>query len=91
MKSQVDPVSSGTSKTAPTGQQYDGTGMVESWWTEDDQSAFDERAQCFVEQYNAYEVPEITTPGIDNNVRANGRPPDLRTQPTRVGCKVEAQ
>ncbi len=50
------------------GAQYDGEGNIESWWTEEDQAAFDEHAQCFIDQYSAYTVDEITTPGVDNHV-----------------------
>ncbi len=48
------------------GQQFDGTGTLDNWWTTADLEACNERAQCFVEQYDAYEVPEIS--GGNNNV-----------------------
>mmetsp|Transcript_4057 Transcript_4057/g.5999 ORF Transcript_4057/g.5999 Transcript_4057/m.5999 type:complete len:691 (+) Transcript_4057:18-2090(+) len=38
------------------GSLYDGHGKLESWWSEDSRKAFKQRAQCFVDQYNQFEL-----------------------------------
>lgn len=38
------------------GSKYDGEGNLRNWWTEDDLSAFKQRADNLVEQYNKYAV-----------------------------------
>jgi len=37
------------------GRQYDAYGNLTDWWTKEDAAKFEELAQAFVEQYNAYE------------------------------------
>ena len=37
------------------GSRYDGTGRLESWWTEADRKAFEDRAHKLIAQYDAYE------------------------------------
>ncbi len=34
------------------GSQYDGTGQLNNWWTDDDRAAFDELTAALIEQYN---------------------------------------
>ncbi|KAF9580326.1 hypothetical protein BGW38_003070, partial [Lunasporangiospora selenospora] len=48
------------------GRRYDETGAVRDWWTEETAKAFDDKSQCFIEQYNEFTVkgPE----GIDHYV-----------------------
>jgi predicted metalloendopeptidase len=41
------------------GRQYDGSGNLAPWWTEETLQAFTARAQCFIDQYGNYTVPEI--------------------------------
>jgi len=41
------------------GRQYDGTGSIAPWWSEETIAAFVEKAQCFVDQYGNYTVPEL--------------------------------
>ncbi|HWR34902.1 MAG TPA: M13 family metallopeptidase [Clostridia bacterium] len=36
------------------GRQFDADGNLRDWWTEKDATAFNERAQCIVDQYNGY-------------------------------------
>jgi endothelin-converting enzyme/putative endopeptidase len=36
------------------GRKFDGDGNMRDWWAPDDAKAFEERAQCFVEQYGSY-------------------------------------
>jgi predicted metalloendopeptidase len=38
------------------GRKSDGDGMLRDWWTEADATAFSERANALVEQYNQFEV-----------------------------------
>ncbi len=37
-----------------SGRKFDFDGSLRDWWTEADAEAFEERAQCFVDQYAAY-------------------------------------
>ena len=41
------------------GRQYDGNGNAVPWWSQETIDAFSEQAQCFVNQYGNYSVPEI--------------------------------
>ncbi len=41
------------------GSQYDGLGNLNNWWTEADRSAFEERSQKLVAQYNDYEPRDL--------------------------------
>jgi len=36
------------------GRQFDAKGNLRDWWTEADAKAFDERAQCLINQYSGY-------------------------------------
>jgi putative endopeptidase len=38
------------------GSQFDADGNLKSWWTPEDRTKFEERANCVVEQFNQYEV-----------------------------------
>ena len=49
------------------GSRYDGDGKLEDWWTDADRSAFEERTQALIEQYDAL-VPE----GLDAEHHVNG-------------------
>ncbi len=47
----------GLTKSPPLpGQRYDKDGILEPWWSSDSVKAFDQRKECFVEQYSKYEV-----------------------------------
>jgi len=39
-----------------TGAQFDATGNLKNWWTEDDLKNFKARAQCVINQFNGFEV-----------------------------------
>merc|ERR1740137_126408 len=41
------------------GRQYDGTGSLSPWWSPDTIEAFSVQAQCFIDQYSNYTVPEL--------------------------------
>ena len=38
------------------GRQFDATGNLANWWTEDDLKSFKERAQCVIDQFSGFEV-----------------------------------
>jgi putative endopeptidase len=42
------------------GRQFDNKGNLRDWWTEQDSKAFDERTQCFVDEYNGFIVSDDT-------------------------------
>jgi putative endopeptidase len=39
-----------------SGAQFDATGNLKNWWTEDDLKNFKARAQCVINQFNGFEV-----------------------------------
>merc|ERR1711973_220752 len=41
------------------GRQYDGTGSQSPWWSEETIQNFAGEAQCFIDQYEGYNVPEL--------------------------------
>jgi putative endopeptidase len=49
------------------GSKYDGTGMMQNWWTEADRAAFEKSADKLVAQYNSY------CPLDDGKTCVNGR------------------
>ena len=38
------------------GRQFDASGNLRNWWTDQDAKAFQERAQCFVDEYSSFTV-----------------------------------
>ncbi|HSK46528.1 MAG TPA: M13 family metallopeptidase, partial [Coriobacteriia bacterium] len=40
------------------GSQFDAKGSLRNWWTEEDRTEFDRRAQIIVEQFDGYEVAD---------------------------------
>ena len=40
------------------GSKYDADGNLNNWWSDEDRTRFEERAQKLVEQYNGYEVTD---------------------------------
>lgn len=42
-----------------TGGQFNENGDLEFWWTGETYRELQTRSECFIEQYNSYEVPEI--------------------------------
>ena len=46
-----------------TGRQFDGLGRMKPWWPEETVKRFEERTQCVIDQYDAYEV----APGLHVN------------------------
>jgi putative endopeptidase len=45
------------------GRQFDSTGNLANWWTDDDLKAFKERAQCVIDQFSSFEVEK----GLNEN------------------------
>ncbi|CAG0898857.1 unnamed protein product [Darwinula stevensoni] len=43
-----------------SGRLYDARGNLVNWWTPKTAETFKEKAQCFVDQYSGYEVPELS-------------------------------
>ncbi|XP_059158497.1 neprilysin-1-like [Physella acuta] len=41
------------------GRQYDKNGILVQWWDDEVIRRFKERAQCIIDQYNNYSVPEV--------------------------------
>lgn len=39
------------------GRQFDAKGNLQDWWTEADGKSFEEHAQCFVKEYEQFELP----------------------------------
>jgi endothelin-converting enzyme/putative endopeptidase len=58
------------------GRQFDAKGNLRDWWTAQDAKAFEERAQCFVDQYSKYApVDDLHLNGkltLGENVADNG-------------------
>lgn len=38
----------------PTGRKYDSNGNLDQWWSNSSISAFGEKTQCMIDQYNSY-------------------------------------
>lgn len=41
------------------GRQFDKDGNLNDWWEEDTKTAFIKKAQCIIDQYGNYTVPEV--------------------------------
>lgn len=41
------------------GRQFDGKGNLIDWWAPETQEAYNEKAQCIIDQYGNYTVPEV--------------------------------
>eukprot|EP00386_Alphamonas_edax_P007527 GDKI01025073.1.p1 GENE.GDKI01025073.1~~GDKI01025073.1.p1 ORF type:complete len:781 (-),score=325.83 GDKI01025073.1:529-2871(-) len=41
-----------------SGAQFDGTGKLESWWTEQSEKNFNEATKCVADQYDAYTIED---------------------------------
>ncbi|HXI32411.1 MAG TPA: M13 family metallopeptidase, partial [Vicinamibacterales bacterium] len=58
------------------GRQFDAQGNLKDWWTETDAKAFDDRAQCTVDQYSGFTaVDDVKVNGkltLGENVADNG-------------------
>ena len=57
------------------GRQFDAHGNLADWWTEADAKAFDQRSQCFVNEYGAFKVGDVNLNGkltLGENTADNG-------------------
>lgn len=58
------------------GRKFDAAGNLRDWWTPEDNRRFDERAQCFVDQYGGYAaIDDLKLNGkltLGENVADNG-------------------
>lgn len=41
------------------GKKFDKNGHLVNWWANETNQAFENKAQCFVDQYSRFVVPEI--------------------------------
>jgi len=55
------------------GRQYDGTGNLQPWWSEETLQGFLERADCFIQQYTNYTVPELIDILGEEDAHLNGK------------------
>jgi len=54
------------------GSQYDGTGNLNNWWSEETLQGFASRAQCFIDQYGNFTVPELVDIVGEADAHLNG-------------------
>lgn len=57
------------------GRQYDGTGLLRPWWTQQSIDHFTERATCLVNQYSQFKIGEVHVNGnltLGENIADNG-------------------
>ena len=55
------------------GRQYDGTGSLAPWWSLETIEAFTVKAQCFIDQYSNYTVPELVPILGEEDAHLNGK------------------
>ncbi|XP_069984830.1 neprilysin-1 isoform X4 [Penaeus vannamei] len=53
-----------------TGRLFDKQGNLVQWWSDETIAAYEERAKCFVDQYNGFIPPELIEAGL--NISVNG-------------------
>jgi putative endopeptidase len=57
------------------GRQFDAKGNLADWWTEADGKAFDQRSQCFVNEYGSFKAGDVNLNGkltLGENTADNG-------------------
>jgi endothelin-converting enzyme/putative endopeptidase len=57
------------------GRQYDGTGNLRDWWTAEDGKSFEQKAQCFVDEYGGFTSAGVKLNGkltLGENAADNG-------------------
>ena len=55
------------------GRQYDGSGSLVPWWSQQTIEGFTAEAQCFIDQYNNYSVPELVPILGEEDAHLNGK------------------
>ncbi|CEP16536.1 hypothetical protein, partial, partial [Parasitella parasitica] len=53
-----------------SGRKFDGHGLLSDWWTNDTSTKFEEKSQCFVDQYSTFNVsgPNNTILNVNGNL-----------------------
>lgn len=51
------------------GRKYDKNGNAVDWWTQETINKYEDKTQCFVNQYNSYLVPGLE----DENIYVSSR------------------
>ena len=54
------------------GRQYDKDGNAIPWWSEETIGKFTDQAQCYIDQYDGYKVPELEDV-LDEDAHVNGK------------------
>lgn len=54
------------------GRQFDKIGTTSPWWSDNTVEAFEHEAQCFIDQYGNYSVPELGDEANLNGVNTQG-------------------
>nr|XP_022911284.1 neprilysin-11-like [Onthophagus taurus] len=59
------------------GRSYNRDGVLSGWWTEETEAAFNEKTQCFLEQYQKYYIEELgvyvnSSLTLNENIADNG-------------------
>jgi hypothetical protein len=66
-----------------TGSQYDETGRYSSWWDNETRAAFEEKTECFVNQYAKFSIHFMSTA---NSLSVRTLPmPEVSTPHSRLG------
>lgn len=55
------------------GRQFDGNGAFRDWWSPAVNAEFERRAQCLVDQYDAFVLPGVVDPATGQLARVNGK------------------
>ncbi len=50
------------------GSQFDGTGALVNWWTDEDRTEFEKRTKALIEQYDAFVPAQLTPPQESDHV-----------------------
>jgi predicted metalloendopeptidase len=44
-----------------SGRRFDSSGNLKQWWTNETISKYMDKATCFIDQYNNYYIPEVSS------------------------------
>ena len=55
------------------GKEFDGSGKMVSWWTEESLTRFTNLSQCFVDQYSSFEIPAEPETSPSDDLHVNGK------------------
>lgn len=51
------------------GKEHDESGNLVPWWSEDSSNMFEQKAQCFVEQYSNYSCKDIPVQSVSSRCK----------------------